>query len=52
MATAKELRVWARSVREWAAKIDEMWTVDLADSLAAELDRLAAREEVSDRQLV
>jgi hypothetical protein len=52
MATAKELRVWADMVRKWATKMDEIWAADLADSLAAEMDRLAARREVSERQFV
>lgn len=52
MATAKELRVWASIIRQWARKMEDMWAVDLADSLAMEMDRLAAREEASERQLV
>jgi hypothetical protein len=51
MATAKELRVWANTVRHWAMQIDDKRTADQAFSLAAEMDGLATRKDVSDRQL-
>ena len=46
MATAKELRVWAASIRRWATMIDDTRVAEHAASLAAELDNLAARKEV------
>ena len=52
MATAKELRAWALTVRDWATKIDSKPTADLAAHLAAAMDSLAAQKDVSDRQLV
>ena len=52
MATAKELRVWAASIRRWARMIDDSRVAEHAASLAAELDNLAARNEVADRQFV
>jgi hypothetical protein len=52
MATAKELRVWANTIRQWAVKIDDTQTATQAADLAVVLDGLAARKEVSDRQLV
>jgi hypothetical protein len=51
MVTAKELRVWANTIRQWATKIDDKWMADHAANLATEMDGLAARKEVSDRQL-
>jgi hypothetical protein len=52
MATAKELRAWANLVREWATKMEDIWARDLADSLSMELERIAHRQEVLDRELV
>lgn len=51
MVTAKELRVWALTVRKWAMKIDDKPTADLAANLATEMDSLATCKEVADRQL-
>jgi hypothetical protein len=52
MATAKELRVWATTVRRWAAKIDDAETAEHAVRLAAEMESLAARKETAERQFV
>jgi hypothetical protein len=52
MATAKELRVWASAVRDWAAKIDDAGTAEHALRLAAEMESLAARKETAERQFV
>jgi hypothetical protein len=52
MATANELRVWAATIRRWAGMIDDTRAAEHAASLAAELDRLAARKDVADRQFV
>jgi hypothetical protein len=51
MATAKELRAWAATVRHWAAKIDGARIADHAARRGAEKDRLAACMDVADRQL-
>jgi hypothetical protein len=52
MATAKELRVWASTIRQWAMKIEHKRVAEYAAGLAAEMDDLAASKEVSERQLV
>jgi hypothetical protein len=52
MATAKELRVLATALRNWALKIHDPDTAQRTASLAVEMDGLAARMEVADRQLV
>jgi hypothetical protein len=52
MATAKELRVWATTVRQWVAKIDDREMAAHATQLAAEMESLAARKEIAERQLV
>jgi hypothetical protein len=52
MATAKELRVLAMTLRVWARKIHDPGTAMRTLGLAAEMDGLAASIEVADRQLV
>jgi hypothetical protein len=52
MTTAKELHVWATIVRQWAARIDDVLTAQSGLSFATEMELLAARKEVSERQLV
>jgi hypothetical protein len=52
MATAKELRVWATTVRQWAAEIADAETAEQAVRLAAEMESLAARKETAERQFV
>jgi hypothetical protein len=52
MATAKELRVWATTVRQWAAQIEDVQTAEHAVRLAAEMESLAARKETAERQFV
>jgi hypothetical protein len=52
MANAKELRLWAETLRYWAGKLDENLASERAMVLAAEFDALAAGEEAADRQLV
>jgi hypothetical protein len=52
MATAKELRLWAANIRQWVARIDDAHVAKHAEDVAAEMDRLASRKEVSERQFV
>jgi hypothetical protein len=52
MATAKELRVWATTVKRWADKIDDAETAEHAVRLAAEMEILAGRKETAERQFV
>jgi len=52
MATAKELRAWAATIRRWAERIDDTRASEQAARLAAEFDRLAACKDVADRQFV
>ena len=52
MVTAKELRLWAANVRQWVARIDDAHLAQSATDVAAEMDRLAARKEVLERQFV
>jgi hypothetical protein len=52
MATAKELRMWASTIRQWAAGLDDNLAFEYAVCLAAELDDLATCADVYDRQLV
>jgi hypothetical protein len=40
------------SIRRWARMIDDTRTAEYAVSLTAELDNLAVRKEVADRQFV
>jgi len=50
MATPEELRSWAETIRHWAKKMEDIWTVDLAHSLAIEMERIARREEALERE--
>jgi hypothetical protein len=52
MATAKELRVWADTMRQWATRINDLRTGEHLARAAAEVERLASQKEVADRQLV
>jgi hypothetical protein len=52
MATAKELYIWAATVRKWAEGTTDPETVKAMLRLAAELDRLAERKGATERQLV
>ena len=50
LATPEELRSWAETIRQWAKKVEDIWTVDLANSLAIEMERIARREEALERK--
>jgi hypothetical protein len=50
LATPEELRSWAETIRQWAKKVEDIWTVDLANSLAIEMERIARREEALERE--
>ena len=50
MATSEELRSWAETILQWAKKVEDIWTVDLANSLAIEMERIARREEALERK--
>lgn len=52
MATAKELRVWANTMRQWAAQINDIRTSEQLVRVAAEVEHLAEHKEVGERQLV
>lgn len=52
MTTAKELRIWANTVRQWITKIEDTVTIERLARAAAEIERLADCKEVAERQLV
>jgi hypothetical protein len=52
MTTAKELRIWSNSVRQWITKIEDTVTNECLARAAAEMERLAECKEVAERQLV
>jgi hypothetical protein len=52
MATAKELRAWATTIRQWVVKMDDARAAEHAARLVAELDRLAECKDAADRQFV
>ena len=52
MATAKELRIWANTVRQWIGEIDDAATCERLAQAAEAMDRLAVHKEPDERQLV
>jgi hypothetical protein len=52
MATSKELRVWATTLRRWSASVENDSVREQMVRLSLELDRLAECKEVAERQLV
>ena len=52
MATAKELRIWANTVRQWITEIEDAATSALLAEAAAKMERLADHKESDERQLV
>jgi hypothetical protein len=52
MATGKQLRIWAVTVRKWAGGTADAETAKHMLQLARELDELAGLKEASERQLV
>jgi hypothetical protein len=52
MATAKQLREWAATIRNLLAEIDDTRVAEHAAPLIAELEVLAACEDAAERQFV
>jgi hypothetical protein len=52
MASSKELRVWATTLRRWSASVENDPVREQMVRLSVELDRLAECKEVAERQLV
>jgi hypothetical protein len=52
MATAKQLRIWAKTLRQWISEIDDAPTSERLDQAAAAMERLANHKEPDERQLV
>ncbi len=52
MATSKELRAWAHTLQCWAMAVDAGEVREHMLQLAAKIERLAEREEITERQFV
>jgi len=52
MATAKELRIWANTVRQWITQVENGRLNEYLTRVAAEMERLAALKEPAERQLI
>ena len=52
MATAKQLRIWARTLRQWISEIDDAKTSEQLAEAAVAMERLADHKEPHERQLV
>jgi len=52
MATAKQLRIWAKLVRQWMGEIEDSTTSERLAQAAAAMERLADHKEPDERQLV
>jgi hypothetical protein len=52
MATAKQLRLWAETMRQWISEIDDPVTSERLAQAAAAMERLAKHKEPDERQLV
>lgn len=52
MATAKELRFWADTMKQWIGHIDDVRTSEHLARAAAEVERLAEHKQAAERQLV
>lgn len=52
MATAKQLRIWARTMRQWISEIDDVATSECLAEAAAAMERLADYKEPHERQHV
>lgn len=51
MATAREHSQWVTLMRQWMMRLDGNSTADHAGKSAAELEALAACEDVAEREL-
>ena len=52
MATAKQLRIWAKTIQQWISEIDDVATSERLAQAAAAMERLADHKEPNERQLV
>ncbi len=52
MATAKELRIWANTMRQWITEVENVRLNEDLARVAAEMERLAALKEPAERQLI
>ena len=52
MATSKELRAWAYTLKGWAASVDNTKVREQMVQLRVELEHLAQCKEAAERQLV
>jgi hypothetical protein len=52
MTTAKELRIWANTLKQWINKIDDTTTRERLAQAAEDMERLAERKQAAERQLV
>lgn len=52
MATPKQLRDWATTIRTLLTEVDDNLVTDLGSLLIGELEELAACEQATERQLV
>jgi hypothetical protein len=52
MTTAKELRIWAHTAKQWIAKIDDTKVAESLALAAAEMEHLADCKEIAERQFV
>jgi hypothetical protein len=52
MTTAKELRIWAVTMRWWIAEIEDGRTGGALTRAAAEVERLAELKQTAERQHV
>jgi hypothetical protein len=52
MATSKELRTWAHTLKVWAGPVNSSEVRTRMLQLAAEMERLAEHEEIAERQSV
>ena len=52
MTTAKELRIWANTLKQWINKIDDTTTRERLAQAVEDMERLAERKQAAERQLV
>src|SRR5690242_9115816 len=52
MATPKQMRDWATTIRVWLTEVDDRRVTEFGSLLIAELISLAACQEATERQLV
>jgi hypothetical protein len=52
MTTAKELRIWANTVKQWIAQIDDATTIEHLARAAAAMERLADQKGAAETQLL